>query len=274
MTWVLAKPFMQNYSLLIADICVTFEDPKTKGKSYADCLQKIHDISRDNGLMVGFSGRVEYAFSIIDDMRILASNMSLESKDRKFDVLDFIKEWRKYTIKTGKHLYVDEDSSVHMFVAGNHTEINSTGNKYAPCDVYQIKSPDYRPMPTHPHHWAHIGSGSDMSACKEIVDQLSNDVRFRLAAIDVSAEELVDFIAPKISAALEQRLTEKGVSSRLIIGISSIGDTGLATTYRTDNVTGNPLSPLATTYEDLLKMFDSASAKANFIAGQRLRIDL
>ena len=273
MTWVLAKPFMQDYSLIIADICVTFEDPKTKSKTYADCLLKIHDISRDNGLMVGFSGRVENAFNIIDDMRILASDMALKSHNRKFDVLDFIKEWQKYTVNNGKHLYDDYDNSVHMFIAGNHTEVDSVGNRYAPSGVYQVKSPDYRPMATHPFHWSHIGSGSDMVVCKAIVDQLSNDFIFRIAAIDTSAEKLVDFLAPRISAVLEQGLTEKGVSSSLVIGISGIGDTALATTYPGDDSIPNKPPKLATTYEELLTMFDDASAKANFFASQRLKSD-
>lgn len=273
MTWVLAKPFMQDYSLIIADVCVTFEDLETKSKSYANCLLKIHDISRDNGLMVGFSGSVENAFNIIDDMRVLASGMALKSHNRKFDVLDFIKEWREYTIKNGKHQYDDPDNSVHMFIAGNHTENNSTGNRYAPCGVYQVKSPDYRPMSIHPHYWSHIGSGSDMAVCKEIVDQLSNDIRLRIAAIDVSAEELVDFLAPKISAALDQQLTEKGVSDRLVVGISSIGDTALATTYRIDDQSAKPFSKLATSYEELQMMFKNTSAKANYFASQKAQID-
>jgi ATP-dependent protease HslVU (ClpYQ) peptidase subunit len=266
MTWVLAKPFMQDYSLVIADICVTFTDLKTKTESYADCLLKIHDISRENGLMVGFSGHVENAFSIIDDMRMLANGMALKSQNRKFDVLDFIKEWREYTTKTGRHQHDDFENSVAMFVAGNHTENNSSGNKYAPCAVYKIESPNYRPMSTGPHQWSHIGSGSDMIVCKEIVDQLSNDIRFRIAAIDARVQDLVDFLAPKLSAVLEQQLNENGVSSKLVIGISTIGDTALAATYRIGGSSSNPFSHLAKTYEELQGMFKDTLANANFFA--------
>jgi hypothetical protein len=220
--------------------------------------------------MVGFSGNVKNAFSIIDDMRNLASDMELRSNDRKFDVLDFIKEWRNYTTSNVKHLYNDHDNTVHMFIAGNHTEVDSVGNSYAPSGVYQVKSPDYRPMSIHPFHWSHIGSGSDMAICKEIVEQLSNDFRFRLAAIDTSAEKLVKFLAPKLSIALEKGLTNKGVSSRLVIGVSIIGDTALATTYPA--IAGSP-SKLATTFEELMEIFNDISAKANFFASHEIKID-
>jgi hypothetical protein len=266
MTWVLGKPFHQDayvYSLLISDVCVTYTDSTTGKKICKDCLLKVHDISTENGLIVGFAGRVEHAFNIIDDMRILAASMSLKSANRKFDVLDFIIEWRKYTTQNKKHLYPnDNEHGVHMLIAGNHTENNSTGNKYIPCAVYKIEAPDYRPMSVHPFHWMDIGSGKSMTVCKQIADQLSNDFRFRVLAIDNSPTDMVDFLAPKISAALEQGKVQPGVSKQLVIGISTVGDTGIAATFRTDSGNSSPMDKLATTYEELDQMLSGGDAKA------------
>lgn len=267
MTWVLGKPFHQEayvYSLLIADVCVTYTDAAGK-EVYKDCLLKVHDVSRENGLVVGFAGRVDHAFHIIDDMRILAASMSLKSPDRKFYVLDFILEWRNYTTVNKKHLYPnDNENGVHMLIAGNHTENNSTGNKYLPCAVYKIEAPDYRPMSVHPFHWTDIGSGRGMTICKQIADQLSNDFRFRVLAIDNSPTNMVSFLAPKISAALEQGKVEAGVSTQLVIGISSVGDTGIAATYRVDNGDDNPMKGLASNLEELNQRLPGANAKAIF----------
>lgn len=268
MTWVLGKPFYQEaytFSLIISDVCVTYTNSKTGEKIYKDCLLKVHEISRENGLIVGFSGRVEHAFNIIADMRIVAADMSLKSLDRKFDVLDFIIEWRSYTKLHNKHQYSnDNENGVHMLVAGNHTENNSTGNKYLPCAIYKIEAPEYRPMSVHPFHWTDIGSGKAMTVCKQIADQLSNDIRFRILAIDNSPEEMVAFIAPKISAALEQAKVESGVSTQLVIGISTVGDTVKAATYRTDSGNENPMQKLATNYEELNQMLSGGNANAIF----------
>lgn len=266
MTWVLGKPFHQEayvYSLLISDVCVTYTDAKTGKQVYDDCLLKVHEISRENGLIVGFAGRVEHAFNIIDDMRMLAANMALKSTDRKFDVLDFILKWRKYTTQNKKHQYAnDNENGVHMLIAGNHTENNSTGNKYLPCAVYKIEAPDFRPMSVHPFHWMDIGSGKGMTICKQIADQLSNDFRFRILAIDNSPTDMVDFLAPKISAALEQGNVEAGVSTSLVIGISTVGDTGTAATYRTDSGKSTPMDHLATNFEELNQLLSGGDAKA------------
>jgi hypothetical protein len=268
MTWVLGKPFhldKTTYSLLIADTCVTYV-VKDGTKQYKDCLLKIHDISRENGLLLGFAGNVAHAFSIIEDMRIVAADMSLKSPDRKFDILDFILEWQKYTKLYDKHLYEDnENEGVHMIIAGNHTENNSTGNKYLPCAAYKIASPGYRPMSIHPFQWHNIGSGADMETCKKIINQLSEDFTLRIIANDSTTKEFVNFIAPKISAALEQWGVEPGVGNQLIIGISTVGDTGIAATFRVDKH-AHPTKHLATSYEELVELLNTGSAKATYLA--------
>ena len=262
MTWVLGKPFVQDYALIIADVCVTLET-ESGTKEYDDCLLKIHNISQSNGLMVGFSGDVENAFKIIDDMRRVASEFALKTKSAQFDVLDFVQEWRKYVDDTGKHKYEDTpESGVHMLIAGNHTSKNSGGDKHPHCSVYQLKSPDYRPMPIHPFFWHHIGSGSGMEVCKSIVDEISNDVRVRLAAIDSTPEKYIEFLVPKISTLLENELKEDGVSPQLTIGISTPGSTVSAVTYSVDK----PLPKLAASFEELQARFKNTSAKARFRA--------
>jgi len=267
MTWVLAKPFVQDYALVISDVCVTVKDPESGGRSYADCLLKIHVISEQNGLLVGFSGSVRNAFLVIDDMRKVASRMVGESSDGKIDVIDFIKEWREYTKQKNAHLYPDAgDEAVHMFVAGNHTSQNSGGDRHPYSSVYMIRSPEYRPMSVHPHQWSHIGSGSDMKVCQDIVEQLSKDVRARLAAIDVTPQQFVDFLVPKISTILEQELRESGVSKQLSIGISTPGSTGIAFTYRKDEDSNEPWKKLATTFDELVRKIDSPSAQARILA--------
>jgi hypothetical protein len=274
MTWVLAKPFIQDYSLIISDVCVTYHDSESGKLEYQDCLLKIHDISKENGLMLGFAGNITNAFAIIDDMRNLSDRMAAKSSNGKFDILDFILSWRKYTQDTGKHQYENNnENGVYMLIAGNHTANNSTGNQYAPCGAYKIEAPEYRPMSIHPFHWTHIGSGSGMQVCKDIIDQLSNDFILRVAVIDVPPERIVELIAPRISKVLEDGLIEAGVSSRLVIGISTIGDTGLAATYREEDGTTNPIPSLASSLKELQDQFDGSNAKAKFYATSFITTD-
>ena len=263
MTWVIAKPFVQGYAMVIADTCVTYKDLKSGKTKYKDCLLKIHVISESNGLMVGFSGVVENAFAIIDDMRILASDLSIKSEDRKFDVIDFILAWKKYTSETKRHLYEDdEENGVHLLVIGNHSDNNSTGNKYAPCGAFFTKSPDYRPMAVHQFSWHAIGSGSDLQICKDIANSLSNDFRFRILALDKEPSEHVKDFLPKISTALELELQKKGVSNNLVMGISTVGKTDYAYTYKKDGSRPKSIDDLVGTFEELEKLLRSkASAK-------------
>lgn len=266
MTWVLAKPFVQDYALIIADVCVTTRLGSSEA-SYENCLQKIHILSESDGLIVGFSGDVKNAFRMIDDMRIVASGVALKNEDRRVDVMEFLNSWRKFTVDNKKYQFTENDEDVvQMFVAGNHINPSHGGDKHPYSSVYLLTVPDHRPMAIHPHQWHHIGSGSGMDVCQIIKDQLDNDIRARIAAIDVAPEDFVNFLAPKISRILETELEEKGVSPQLTIGISVPGATKLAITYpRTTNSTdSSPL--LATTYEELADKLKDYKISAHYLA--------
>jgi hypothetical protein len=273
-TWVLAKPFVQGYTLTIADVCVTYTEPG-KAYQYKDCLQKVHPISPKFGLLVGFAGNVRNAFKIVDDMRSWCEKYEEDNPGVYLDIDTFIPGWRNSVNESKKFQYVEDNQIVHLTVAGTIEYIGSPDPKIKGLSkVFVLKSTDsYRLMSVHPFKWHSIGSGSEVEICKKILDELSEDFRFRLLALDSDAESVASSILPMITNVLVKELKDKGISTLLTVGITSVASTNLGIIYKERGKDGKPIIPvMCSTYpmlEAYLKNSGIAVAADNLQAESR-----
>lgn len=269
MTWVISKPFVQGYTLTIADTCVTYKLEGGEEESYENCLQKIHHIHENYGMLVGFAGDVRNALKIIDNMRIHCEEYFIQNPDGDLELLSFIQDWRNIAIASGKFTF-EGDGTVELSVSltrehkGEPIE-GVNGNS----QVAIIKSPEYRPMMVHSFQWHAIGSGSYMDVCKGIVKELSDNFIGRIMAINTSPEDFARVIVPNITNILTKELEEKGVGTDLIVGITVPKNFTFGRVYHKDTAKGpdgSPLlPPLFGDFDSLINYLKAKSSSINAV---------
>ena len=165
MTWIVGMPTLWGYSIGISDIRVTLADG-----SECDCLQKIHPIAQ--WITLGFAGSVLIGFRMIEVMRYWLHG---DQPDRAWNPLETVELWPAIARDVFAAAAPEERAgqcALLMLSADPDTPPTELG---ARTYVHTFRSPDFVPVQVQTHKLAGIGSGTEVPAFQQYLNDVSNN---------------------------------------------------------------------------------------------------
>lgn len=214
MTWIvgIAPPF--GYSILVSDVCVTF-NARGKSSRYVDCLQKIYPIGPS--MLGGFSGSVKIGFRLLSALH----HQLLPFSKKEGWSLDVVAN--TWWPRLAKRIFKEsepEEKKLHskIILAGVHPTKNRGESLWAWSDIYTFTSPDFGPRKAAFNDALAIGSGQLIPNLADLVSSVSNNFSFlNLASMNTEIQ------ARMLAQALSTAITEEkaaGISKLFQVGIA------------------------------------------------------
>jgi hypothetical protein len=178
MTWIVGMPTMWGYSIGISDIRVTLADG-----SEHDCLQKIYPIAQP--ITLGFAGSVRIGFRMIDVMRRW---LHCEQRDHAWKPLETAELWPAIARNIFAGAPPEERAGQCALLMLSADPDTPPTDMAARTYVHTFRSPNFDPVQVQPRKVVGIGSGTDVPAFKQYLDDVSNDHEkyFQLMRMEVS----------------------------------------------------------------------------------------
>jgi hypothetical protein len=213
MTWIVGTPLPFGYSVLVSDICVTFNDISGQQK-YIDCLQKIYPIGRF--VIGGFSGSVEIGFRMLG---VLSKELSNLPKDSAWDIDIISNNWWP---RLAKHIFENSENSertlgCEIILASVHPTKNRGDAPWPWSDVHTFSAPNFSPRKAKAMKVLTIGSGSAVKVYMDALRKLCDDFDFMKAAM-LGKTGQADVLADLIDKLVKKSPT-KGISSLIQVGV-------------------------------------------------------
>jgi hypothetical protein len=166
MTWIVGTPTMFGYGFGISDVRVTLGDA-----SEHDCLQKIYPVGRF--IALGFAGSVRIGFAMVETLNGLLRH---DDESCAWDP-NAVAEWWPKDARAIFGGFSNEERAhqCHLMMISVHPTENNGAPSWGRAYVYIFRSPDFNPEPVPFYTVGAIGCGVAIEACREAVQQLSNN---------------------------------------------------------------------------------------------------
>ncbi|MGC2742713.1 MAG: hypothetical protein WA672_05965 [Candidatus Angelobacter sp.] len=173
MTWVIATNVILGYAVGISDIRITFGPPGRRQER--DCLQKVYSVGQD--LAAGFAGSVEIGFAMINSLR---RALKLEDQSLAWDPKQIAEQWPPHArrIFSSYPSAQQELGSQLILIGANPRESTPNTPTMRTC-VYSFSWPEFEPVQAGPHEVLSIGSGTDVTPYRKLLERYSHDHKFR-----------------------------------------------------------------------------------------------
>lgn len=253
MTWIIGIPTLFGTSILVSDICVTFQ--RGNGEiEYLDCLQKIYWLGPD--ILGGFAGSVNIGFKMMD---FLKEAFSKAKHNEGWDIEIVSNDWlpKEASKIFNESDQADKDARCQLILASIHPTKKRGDASFPWSDVFIYSSPGFEFIKANTGSALSIGSGSQKSAYMSEIQDACNDISFKQMAIgELSAQ--ASFLAHQMKNIMEEKST-LGISKLFQIGmISSNGPiiaNSVSTTYASNGSSKKDAFPmLATNYMQFLSI--------------------
>lgn len=199
MTWIVGTVPPFGYSLMVADVRVSWADGMER-----DCLQKIHQVGED--YIYGFAGSVRIGFILLGTIA-----EQLPSKRRRGPVYvaqDWIPSLCRKTFSIAPP--AEKKLGCQLMLAAAHPTENLGDVPWSRTYVWTFTYPDFAPVMAGPKDVLGIGNGSVVPTYMTALSAARNEPVF-LQLITHSEGEQVSFLAREMHQLVRKTAT-RGVS--------------------------------------------------------------
>jgi len=173
MTWVIATNVLLGYAVGISDIRITFGPPDSRQER--DCLQKIYSVGPD--LAAGFAGSVEVGFAMIGSLQ---KALKLEDQSLAWDPRSIAEQWPSHARKIfNRYPAAQQQLGSQLILIGANPKENALDAPAMRTCVYSFSWPEFEPVQARPHEVLSIGSGSNVTPYRQLLERYSSDHKFR-----------------------------------------------------------------------------------------------
>jgi hypothetical protein len=212
MTWAIAMPGFPTGGVLLADVRVSFVDPKTKQVvKDIDGLQKVHPVARN--VAVAFSGSVEAGLFIVDQLKRGLAGLPEGELWSPADVAHQSSRQLKQLWQKVEPRF--REGGCELLPVGAFP--GSSQPPFAHSDAYRFRAPDFELEQLPRGEASSIGSGSDVRKYAEMIESFADDHE---QLSQFSLQPFPGGPAGPMSVVLGELISENpapGISSQLVL---------------------------------------------------------
>lgn len=268
MTWAIAMPGLPTGGVLLADVRVSFVDPRTRRViKEIDGLQKVHPVAAN--LAMAFSGSVEAGFSFAEDLKGWLAGLA---KGRTWSPGYVAMEWSRRLKRTWETL--DPEITVggcELLLVG---AFPGDSPSFAHSDAFRFRAPQFDVERLPRGHARSIGSGSDVARYAQMIESFADNLG---QLSEFSLQPFPGGPAGPMSVVLGELIAENptpGISSQLVLCLVGARETSIYTVESPRPELTTP--PITSTLEEFHELCsgEELSAPVAIVAPASLGADL